>query len=181
MRFDRSENAFGARQIALIGIMAATIECGKLALSFLPNIEIVTLLCALYGYIFGFSGVIAAVVFVCIEPLIYGISSWVVTYFIFWPIVAFIFMMLARRGVKHRMIFVLVATLLSVVFGMLCSVIDTAFFLGINEHYPKNLLLYYIRGLGFDIVHTVSNFAVFITLFPFLLDKFDKIKKTMSL
>ena len=38
-----------ARVVALVGIMAATLECGKLVLSFLPNIEVVTLLCALYG------------------------------------------------------------------------------------------------------------------------------------
>ena len=47
-----------ARQVALVGIMAATMECGKLALSFLPNIEIVTLLHALYGYAFGALGIV---------------------------------------------------------------------------------------------------------------------------
>ena len=45
-----------AHAVALVGIMAATMECGKLALSFLPNIEIVTLLHALYGYVFGYLG-----------------------------------------------------------------------------------------------------------------------------
>ena len=37
----------GARAIALVGITAATVECAKLALMALPNIEIVTLLLAL--------------------------------------------------------------------------------------------------------------------------------------
>ena len=181
MKLERFNSSFNARQVALVGIMAATIECGKLVLSFLPNIEVATLLCALYGYAFGIGGVIAAAVFVCIEPLIYGFGSWMVTYFLFWPLVAFIFMLLGKKEVKSRAIFTLIAVGLSIFFGMLSSVIDAAFFLGINEHYPKNLLLYYIRGLGFDIVHIVSNFAIFITLFPFLLDKLDRIKKTLKL
>ena len=69
-----------AKGIALVGIMAATLECAKLVLSFLPNIEVVTLLCALYGYVFGIYGVIAVAVFVCIEPLIWGVGSWIISY-----------------------------------------------------------------------------------------------------
>ena len=65
----RSFSSGAAKKIALVGISAATIECGKSALAFLPNIEVVTLLCALYGYAFGMLGVLSAVVFVCIEPL----------------------------------------------------------------------------------------------------------------
>ena len=83
--FDRgSKRASSARVIALVGIMAATIECAKLALMFLPNIEVVTILSALYGYVFGIYGVIATIVFVCIEPLIYGFGTWVVSYFLSW-------------------------------------------------------------------------------------------------
>ena len=59
-----------ARAVALVGVMAATMECGKLVLSFLPNVEIVTLLHAIYGFAFGWLGVAASVVFVCIEPMI---------------------------------------------------------------------------------------------------------------
>ncbi len=128
-----------AKTVAFVGVMAATLECGKLALSFLPNVEVVTLLCALYGYVFGWLGVAAAVVFVCVEPLIYGFGSWILTYIIYWPLVAFIFMLLSRRGVKNRLILTAVAVGLTVLFGVLSSVIDTAFFLGVNGAYFKNM------------------------------------------
>ena len=82
------EGGLNARAIALVGIMAATLECGKLVLSFIPNVEVVTLLVALYGYVFGGLGIIAAAVFVCIEPLIWGFGSWFITYIIYWPLVA---------------------------------------------------------------------------------------------
>ena len=161
--------------------MAATMSCGKLALAVFPNIEVVMLLCALYGYVFGFYGVAAAAVFVCIEPLIYGIGSWMLTYFLFWPGVALIFMLFAKMNVKKRMIFTLVAIGLSIAFGMLSALIDIAFMTGVNSYYFSNVIIYYIRGLGFDTVHVISNGIVFITLFPFLQKKLDQIKKMYAI
>ena len=72
-----SRFASASKKVATVGICAATIECAKLALAALPNVEVVTLLCALYGYTFGWWGVLSTVVFVCIEPIIWGFGSWV--------------------------------------------------------------------------------------------------------
>ena len=63
------KEVFGVRGIATVGVMAATLECGKLVLSFLPNIEVVSILTALFGYVFGWAGVISTFIFVLIEPL----------------------------------------------------------------------------------------------------------------
>ena len=98
----RKENP--AKSAALIGIMAATIECVKIALAFIPNVEGVTFLIALYSFVFGWHGVVAALVFVCIEPLIWGFGSWVITYFIYWPTLGMVFLFLGRRGIKNRFI-----------------------------------------------------------------------------
>ena len=173
--FRELKKSKGTRAIALVGVMAATLSCGKLVLSFLPNIEIVTLLCALYGYIFGWLGVAAALVFVCVEPMIYGFGSWLLTYILYWPLVAFIFMILKRKGIGGRVIPTLVAVCLTVFFGMLSSVIDSAFYLGINENYLSNLVIYYIRGVVFYIVQTACNLALFVTIFPYLSKKIPQI------
>lgn len=172
---------FDAKTVALVGIMAATLECGKLVLSFLPNIEVVTLLCALYGYVFGIYGAIAALVFVCIEPLIWGVGSWIITYIIYWPLVAILFMLLSRRGVKSRLILTSVAIGLTLFFGVLSSAIDSAFYLGINEYYFKNLAIYYIRGVIFYAVQLACNAALFPTLFMFLKEKLEQIKTNLNL
>ena len=174
--FKDNKNIIGAKTVALVGVMAATLECGKLVLSFLPNVEVVTILCALYGYVFGWLGVAATLVFVCVEPLIWGFGSWIATYIIYWPLVAFIFMLLSRRGVKNRWILTAVAVGMTVFFGALSSIIDTAFYLGINGYYFKNLIIYYLRGAVFYIVQTVCNAALFSTLFPFLAEKLKLIK-----
>ena len=170
-----------AKQVALIGVVAATIECAKLVLSFLPNIEVVTILCALYGYSFGIYGVVAALIFVCIEPLIWGVGSWVITYAIYWPLVAFVFMTLSKRGVKNRIIPTATAVGLTVFFGILSSIVDTAFFVGVNEYYFKNILIYYLRGIGFYVAQIATNAVLFPTLFLFLSSKLRRIKSLMRI
>ena len=177
----KNGEVLNARSIALVGIMAATLECGKLALSFLPNIEVVTILCALYGYVFGIYGIIATAVFVCIEPLIYGFGSWIITYFIYWPLVALVFMLLRKKGVKSRLWLTVIAVVLTVGFGVISSIIDTAFYLGINKNYLSNLVLYYVRGIVFYIVQIACNAVLFPTLFLFLADKLEKIKPNISI
>lgn len=178
-----SKKAFAspARMIAFVGIAAATLECGKLVLSFMPNVEVVTLLTALYGYVFGWAGMCAATVFVCIEPLIYGINSWVITYFIYWPLVAFVFMMLRRARVKNRWIITLTAVGLTVFFGILSSIIDTAVMLGVNEYYFTNLIIYYARGFVFYAVHIACNAVIFPLLFTFLAGKLRLIRRNMHI
>ena len=171
-----NKGEIGARTVALVGIMAATLECGKLILSFLPNVEVVTILCALYGYIFGWLGVAAALVFVCVEPLIWGFGSWMITYIIYWPLVAFVFMLLAKRGIKNRWILTAIACGLTLLFGVLSSIVDTAFYLGINEAYFRNLILYYLRGIVFYSVQLACNAALFPALFPFLAEKLKMIR-----
>ncbi len=175
------ESILNARGVALVGIMAATLECGKLVLSFIPNVEVVTLLVALYGYVFGGLGIIAAAVFVCIEPLIWGFGSWFITYIIYWPLVAAVFMLLRRREITSRLWLTLCAVGLTLLFGVLSSSIDSAFYLGINENYLQNLLLYYARGIVFYLVQIVTNGVLFPTVFNFLSKKLELVKASFGL
>ena len=133
----------------------------KLALMALPNIEVVTLLCALYGYVFGKRGILAAVVFVCIEPLIYGFNTWIISYFLYWPLVAFVFMMLGRAGVKNRFIIVGIAVGLTVWFGVLTSLVDIGLFTGQYDRFFYRFGVYYVRGAVFYALQIACNAVVF--------------------
>ena len=167
-------------KVALIGIAAAIIECGKLALSFIPNVEVVTLSTALFGYVFGVYGILASVVFVTIEPFIYGYSTWVLSYYLYWPFVAFVYMMLGRAKVKNRVILTAVAVLLTAWFGVLTSLVDVGFFSGFHENFFYRFGIYYARGTVFYIVQIVTNLVLFPTLFLFFEDKLSAIKRRMN-
>ena len=153
------------RRLALIGLMAATLECGKLVLSFLPNIEVVTLFCALFGYVFGGAGVIATIVFIAIEPLIYGFGTWIISYCIHWPLVAIIFMLLGRAKVKNRVILTCIAVVMTAWFGVLSSLVDVGLFSGYFDRFFYRFGIYYLRGISFYITQTVCNAILFPLLF----------------
>ena len=171
----RSFSGGAAKKIALVGISAATIECAKLALAFLPNIEVVTLLCAIYGYVFGWLGVLSAVVFVCIEPLIWGINTWVILYFIYWPLVAFVFMFFGKAGIKNRWILTSVAVFLTVCFGILSSLIDIGLFSGYFDNFFYRFSIYYLRGLPFYLAQIATNAVVFPLLFIPITNKIKRL------
>lgn len=169
-----------ARTIALVGIMAATLECGKLVLSFLPNVEVVTLLTALYGYVFGLHGVMAAVVFVSIEPLIYGFGTWVIAYYIHWPLVAIVFMILAGVRLKNRWVITAVAVVITAWFGVLTSLIDVGLFSGTFDKFWYRFSVYYARGIAFYATQVIGNAVLFPLLFSLLAKKLEKVKHQLT-
>ena len=167
----------GARAIALVGITAATVECAKLALAALPNIEIITLLLGLYGYVFGWYGVLASLVFVSIEPLIYGFGTWVISYYIYWPLVALTFMMLGRLKVRNRWLLTLIALLLTFFFGILTSLVDVGLLSGNFDRFFYRFGIYYARGVIFYALQLACNAVLFPLAFNFLAKKLDGIKR----
>lgn len=165
-----------AKRVAIIAVCTALIEGCKLALAAIPNVEVVTLLCALFGYVFGFYGVISVVLFVAIEPLIWGFGAWVISYFIYWPLVALIFMLLGRKKVKHRAIVTAVAVALTTLFGVLTSVVDLLFYTNVKS-FLENFSAYYLRGVVFYVTQIVCNLLLFAFAFTPLSKVLIKLNK----
>ncbi|MDE6210739.1 MAG: hypothetical protein K2O31_06440 [Clostridia bacterium] len=162
-----------ALKLALIAIMAATLEGGKLALSFIPNVEIVTLLCAIYGYVFGFYGIIATYIFVGIETLIWGANTWVVTYLIHWGCVSFVFMLLGKFKIRSRLIATATAVILTVAFGVLSSLVDTGLLTGFFDNFWKRFAIIYTRGVAFYVAQIVCNLLLFLIVFKPLVNRIE--------
>jgi len=83
------------KRICLIAVLSALISGVKLAMAFLPNIEVVTLLFIVITLIFGFTIAIStSLVFVLLEILIWGYNPWWVTlYIVYWPLlVGFVYL-----------------------------------------------------------------------------------------
>lgn len=170
-----------ALAVSLVGIMAAMLECIKLALAFLPNIEAVTLFTALFGYCFGILGVIATVVFVMIEPIIYGFGSWVISYFLYWPLVALVFMLLRKARIGGRVIPTAVAVALTLWFGVLTSLVDVGLFMGAFDNFFYRFFVLYARGIVFYALQVGSNTVLFLLLFPFLSSLLLKVRFRLGL
>ena len=168
------------KKIAVIALMAATLSGGKTALSFVPNVEIVTVLIALYAYVFGMSYVFPCVlVFVTAEIFIWGLNTWVVSYYIYWPTVAFVFSVLGKRQAKLFSV-TLSAVILTLFFGVLTSLIDVGLLTGSFDNFWYRFAVMYARGIVFFAVHVFSNLIVFLALFNPLEKTLEKLKKQLE-
>lgn len=170
-----------ARAAALVGIMAASIECAKLALAAIPNVEVVTLLIAVYSYVFGAFGVLASLIFVLIEPLIWGFGTWFISYLIYWPLVALVFSALGARGVSGRVIPTVFAVILTILFGVISSFVDVGIFSGSFDNLFYRFSVYYLRGIGFYLAEIITNAVLFPLLFLPITRLLSKIKKDSRL
>ena len=147
------------RDIVLIGLLSAATTAGKLALSFLPNIEIVTLLFMVFTVSLGRKrSLFLSIVFVTTEILIYGFSTWVIGYYIVWPLLVLITSFFSRK-LKSEYGYAIIAGLFGLSYGFLFAVVES-FFYG-----PAYGLTYWLKGLTFDMVHGVSNFIIVLFLF----------------
>ncbi len=157
----RKRRISAARAVATVGILAAVTECAKLALAALPNVEVVTLLVALWGYVFGWVGVCATAVFVCVEPLIWGVNTWVITYFLYWPPLSVLFMILSRCRVRNRVALTAAAVVMTFWFGVLSSLVDVGLLTGYFDNFLYRFGIYYARGVPFYAVQIACNAVLF--------------------
>ena len=58
--------ASAAKKIAVLAVMAALLVAGKAALTAIANVEVVSLFCALFGYVFGVVSVIPVCILITI-------------------------------------------------------------------------------------------------------------------
>lgn len=159
----------GAGDIALMGVMIATIEAAKIALSFLPNVELVTLLMILYTLFFGAKIVYVIAAFLLLEGCLYGFGLWWIMYAYIWPLIAGLTWIFRKReSVWFWSIF---SGACGLFFGALCSI--PYFFLG----GVKAMAAWWVAGIPYDLVHCVSNTVLCLVLFRPLNGVLRRIKR----
>lgn len=149
---------------------------GKFVFAMVPNIEIVTLFVAVIASSLKTRHALTVVsVFVTCEMFIYGINTWILSYYIYWNALAIVvhFASLSR----HKYIIMpFLCVAMTFVFGVLTTLIDVLLLTDISK-FAQNYAIMYIRGGWFYLTHIVSN-AVIITLCYPILDKiFNKLYK----
>ena len=172
----KKSTKYNAVLIAVSALFAALLVGGKEALAVLPNIEVVTLLIALCAYVWGPVVVFPAVnVFIAVDMAIWGVNTWIISYFIHWNCVAVAFWLLGKARFRHRAVEVVCATSLAVVFstlfGVLTSAVDTLVgFTGEGFFVDFDNVLYrfavmYVNGVSFYVTQIVCNLVLFAVAF----------------
>lgn len=146
------------REIAYLGICIAILEVSKIALDFLPNVELVTLLFIVYTIFFGKKTLFVAAGFIVIECLLKGINVWSLMYIYIWP--ALIMMVYYANKLKlGHLFYCLLSGFFGLFFGLFCSIP----YLIIGGW--QMAVAWWIGGIPYDIIHCISNFLLCLVLF----------------
>jgi hypothetical protein len=115
---------------------------------------------------------------------IYGIGSWVPLYYIYWPMLAVVFhFALRKKKTPVAMgIAVPIGLVFSVLFGVLSASTETLFVIGaVNPDMLGTFFVsYYLKGLWFDIVHTISVVVSILVLYIPLVKMCQKITANIN-
>ncbi len=165
------------QDICLIGMMVAVIEVCKVALNFLPNIELTTFWLVMFTLFFGKKIIIVVPVFILIEGSIYGFNLWWIMYLYTWPLLVFVTW--AFRKQQSAWFWSIFSGAFGLSFGLFCAipylVIGT-----INGGIQNGLYIFFnwwVAGIPWDIVHCIGNFVLMRVLYnPVrnLITKMDK-------
>lgn len=158
-------------EIVLLGMLGAIAYAGQVALSFIPNIEVVSILFLVYTKVFGKKALFPIYVFVLLEGIYWGFGSWWIMYLYVWAVL-FIITMLLRRN-NSIIVWAVVNAGFGLVFGALCSITQAAMY-GIGSGFA-----YFISGIPFDIIHCAGNFATALALYKPLTLLLSKVNKEL--
>lgn len=158
-------------EIVLFGVLGAMTFGAKYVMSWMPNIEPVSLLVMLYAVIFGPKCFFPVYVYVILEILFYGIGTWNVNYLYIWAVLA-VFALLLRK-MKHPLGWAVLSGAFGLLFGALCAPVDI-FIGGFGYAISK-----WASGILYDVAHCVGNFVIALFLFVPLRTLLEKLYSRM--
>jgi len=137
------------------------------AMAPLPNIEPVSLLVMIYAAVFGWKSLYAVAVFVVMEILFYGISTWNIYYLYIWAVLAFAAIMMRKQ--THPLAWALLSAVYGLMFGALCGIVDI--FIGGFAYAAAK----WVSGIPFDLLHCGGNFVIALIMFKPLRTAVEKL------
>lgn len=158
--------------MVLFGVLGALTFAAKYVMSFLPNIEPVSLCVMLFAVVFGEKWVYPVYLYVAMEILFYGISLWNINYLYIWAVLAVAAYLL--RQMRHPLGWALVSGTFGLLFGALCGIVDV-FIGGFGYAVTK-----WVSGIPFDILHCAGNFVIALMLFVPLRNLLEKLYGRMG-
>jgi energy-coupling factor transport system substrate-specific component len=165
------------RDIALVAVWAALTFASKLVLAPIANVELVSLLLAVFTVVMGLErGVCAALVFATLtvfESTCYGAGDWIVLYYINWPLLTLLAKMFLRKTSGE-----IRAAVLLGLFGLLFDVPSAGIKLVLFG--PAYAATYFVSGIPFDVMHGAANFVTALFLYRPLVQRLEKTRQHMA-
>ncbi|MEH2945579.1 hypothetical protein [Sporofaciens sp. JLR.KK001] len=153
-----------------MGFLSAILLIGQVGMSYLPNIEIVSLLIYIYTQVYRKKVFFIIYVFVFLEGCIYGFGLWWFGYLYIWSVLALIVLRSGRQQTSVIMTAVILGAY-GLSFGMLYALpyfIAGGWATGFS---------YWVSGIPFDLLHCAGNVAVSLICYRPLRTLLGKLKR----
>lgn len=160
-----------ATAITRIAVLGALLYASQIALSYLPNIEIVTLLIVVITKNLGKEGVYACIVYVGLTAFTWGFGIWWLTYLVVWPLFSIVVYKL--RKIDSWLIWAVINGAFGLCFGAIFAI--PYVFVS-----PSYALTYWINGIPFDIAHCIGNITAALLLGKAIDHSLKRITKNMQ-
>ena len=158
--------------MVLFGVLGALTFALQVVMSPLPNIEPVSLLVMLFAATFGWKGLYPVYVYVVMEILYYGFSTWNLYYLYIWAVLAVAAVFL--RKMESRLAWALLSAAYGLLFGALCAIVDV-FIGGWGYAVSK-----WVSGIPFDVLHCGGNFVIALVMWKPLRGVLEKLYARMK-
>lgn len=157
-----------ALDVATCAMMSAMLTAVKLALSWIPNVEVVSVLIVIFALGFGLRRTLIAVnCFILTEIMLYPAHIWILCYFIHWNTLAIVVYFVGK--IKENSILLgIVVAFLTFLFGVSTTTFEVLIGNSIYSFW-KAFAIRYAAGTWYFVAHIVCNFLTVSILTPILL------------
>lgn len=145
------------RELVIMGVLTAIVFLGQVVWSFLPNVELVTLLFIIYALVFGKKVFLMIYVFVFLEGILYGFGLWWINYLYIWSLQAAVTLFFRKE--RSVLFWSILSGIYGISFGAFCA-IPYLFMGGLSSAFA-----YWVSGVAFDIPHCIANVVLCLVLF----------------
>ena len=144
------------REIAVFGLLGATMYASKMLMEVLPNIHLLGVFTIAITLVFRKKALYPIYVFVFLLGIFNGFAMWWIPYLYLWTVLWGVTMLLPKNipSKIRPFVFMTVCALHGFLFGTLYAPAQALMY-GLNF---KGMITWIIAGLPYDAIHGVSNF-----------------------
>lgn len=172
MQIKQTNHFSKTNHIVTMGILAAVLFAGKLAMSFLPNIEPVTTLIILYTLTYKKQVFPIVYTYVLLEGIVFGFGIWWVSYLYIWSVLVLVVLLFQK--LDHALLWAVISGAFGLSFGALCAIPYLV------SGGPGAAFTYWTSGIPYDILHCAGNFVLTLVLYYPLRGVLKRLRQNQS-
>ena len=151
-------NKTNTKELVCMALLSALLLIGQVGMSYLPNIEVVSLFIYIYTQIYRKKVFFIIYVFVILEGCIYGFGIWWFGYLYIWSILAIFVLFISETQTSIPTTCIILGAY-GLCFGFLYSL---PYFLAGGWAAGFS---YWVSGIPFDLLHCAGNIVVSLVLY----------------